>query len=204
MAEELAEGAKVVELEESADVVRESLEKDEEATNVLVTLEILVSVELMGVEESELVMELIALVEEPVRELDVVALALEGSVLNTLSVVDEVEVTAGELKDELANDDTPLSVELEINGVAEDGLELSEDIEDGLGEMLKELVTLEDWLSAELVEGSNVLEEAEPLSVLKVEVLRSAELDGPLLELEVALIDRDADEGILVAVELIG
>ena len=109
MAEELAEGAKVMELEE-----------DEESTNVLVTLEILVSVELMGVEASELVMELIALVEEPVGELDVVALALEGYVLNTLSVVDKMEVTAGELKDELANDDTPLLVELEINGVAED------------------------------------------------------------------------------------
>ena len=70
--------------------------------------------------------------------------------------------------------------------------------------MLKELVTLEDWLSAELVEGSNVLEEVEPLSVLKIEVLRSAKLDGPLLELELALIDTNADEGVLVAVELIG
>ena len=70
--------------------------------------------------------------------------------------------------------------------------------------MLKELVTLEDWLSAELVEGSNVLEEVEPLSVLKIEVLRSAKLDGPLLELELAPIDTDADEGVLVAVELIG
>ena len=81
---------------------------------------------------------------------------------------------------------------------------MSEDIEDGLEEMLKELVTLEDWLSAELVEGSNVLEEVEPLSVLKIEVLRSAKLDGPLLELELALIDTNADEGVLVAVELIG
>ena len=168
MPEELAEEARSVELDKS---VKDMLEE--------------VSI-LVGSSE---------LVEELVGELDVVALALEGPVFDTLSVVVEMEVTAGELKDELAEDDTPLSVELEVNEVTEDGLELSEDIEDGLGEMLKELVTIEDWLSAELAEGSNVLDE-----VLKIEVLGSAEFDEPLSELEV---DTDADEEVLAAVELI-
>ena len=81
-----------VELEESAEVVSESLVEDKESTNVLVTLETLVSVELTGMKESELVGELVALVEESVRKLDVVALTLEGPVLDTLSVVDEMEV----------------------------------------------------------------------------------------------------------------
>ena len=200
--EELAEGARSVELDES---VRDMLEEvsvlveDKESTNVLVTLETLVSVELTEMRESELVGELAALVEESVRKLDVVALTLEGPVLDTLSVVDEMEVTADELKD-----DTPPPVELEINEVAEDGLELVEDIEDGLEEMIKELVMIEDWLSPELVEGSNVLEKVEPLSVLKIEVLGSAELDEPLSELEIALVDAGADEEVIVTVELIG
>ena len=196
MPEELAEGAEPVELKESAEVVSEFLVEDEESTDVLVALETRVSVELTGVKESELVGELVAPVEESVGELDVVALALEGPVLDTLSVVDEMEVTVGEFKDELAEDDAALPVELEVNEAAEDGLELSKDVEDGLEEMLKELVTIEDWLSAELVEGSNVLEE--------VEVLRSAELDEKLSELEVALIDTGVDEEVLVTVELIG
>ena len=174
---ELAEGARSVKLNEP---VRDMLEE--------------VSV-LVGSSE---------LIEESVGKLDVVALALEGPVLDTLSVVDEMEVTAGELKDELAEDDTPPSVELEINEVAEDGLELVEDIEDGLEEMIKELVIIEDWLSAELVEGSNVLEKVELLSVLKIEVLVSAELDEPLSELEVALVDAGADKEVIVTVELIG
>lgn len=126
-------------------------------------------------------------------KLDEFALALEGSVLEILSVVDEMEVTAGELKDKLVEDDTPLLVELEVNEVAEDGLELSEDGEDGLEGMLKELVPIVGWLFAELVEGSNVLEEVEPILVLKIEVLESTELDELLLELEVALIDTGAD-----------
>ena len=94
--------------------------------------------------KASLVGELVALVEESVGKLDVVALALEGSALDILTVDDEMEVTAGKLKAELVEDDIPLSVELKVNEVAEDGLELSEDIEDGLEKMLKELVKIED------------------------------------------------------------
>ena len=108
---------------------------------------------------------------EGAESVEVAALALGGPVIETLSVVDTMEVTVGELEDELAEDDAPLPVELEINEVAEDGLDWSVDIDDGLEEILKELVAMKDWLSAELVEGSNVPEEVEPLSVLKIEVL---------------------------------
>ena len=131
----------------------ERLAGDEESTNVLVTVEILEAVELVGVKESELIEELVALDETSVEEVDAVALVLEGSVLGTLSMLVELESIAGELENTLIEDELPLSLELGIVGdaeeglgleVADGGLELSGDIDDELKEVLEGLVVTED------------------------------------------------------------
>ena len=121
-----------------------------------------------------------------------IKLALESDAIDWV----DVDVVEGWEASELDVDTVELVLSSELNmpeELAEDGLELSEDIEDGLEKMLKELVTIEDWLSAELVDGSNVLEEVDSILVLRIEVLESTELDEPLSELEVALIDTGAD-----------
>ena len=162
--EELIKETRSVELDESAEGVSERLAEDEESTKVLVTLKIPESVELIEVEGFELIAELVGLTGESVGELDVVALALEGTVLEILSVVEDMEVAVGKFEDTLAEDETPVSIELEM-------------VEDA--------------------------EEVEPLSMLNIEVGRSDELDESLPELEAELADIGADEGVLVAVELI-
>lgn len=138
---ELVEERGYVELEESAEVVSERLVEDEESKGILATLEILEPVKLVGDEESELIAEIVALVDGSVGELEVVAIVLEGLVLDTLATVDETGLTAGELKDMLAEDEISLSIEIEVVDdaevgltieVREDGLELSGDVEDGL------------------------------------------------------------------------
>ena len=138
---ELVEERGCVELEESADVVSERLVEDEESKGILATLEILEPVKLVGDEESELIVEIVALVDGSLGELEVVAIVLEGLVLDTLATVDETGLTAGELKDMLAEDEISLSIEIEVVDdaevgltieVREDGLELSGEVEDGL------------------------------------------------------------------------
>lgn len=130
--EELVEETRLVELEESAEILFERLVEDEESKRVLAALEILEPEKLVGE---------VALVDRSVGELEVVAIMLEGLVLDTPFAVDERELTAGELKDVLAEDEIPLSIELEIVDdaevgltieVREDGLELSGDVEDRL------------------------------------------------------------------------
>lgn len=138
---ELVEERRCVELEESAEVVSGALVEDEESERILATLEILESVKVVGKEEYELIVEIEALVDGSVGEFEVVAIMLEGLVLETLATVDGTGLTAGELKDMLAEDKIPLSIELEIVddgeveltiGVREVGLDLSGDVEDGL------------------------------------------------------------------------
>lgn len=91
----LAESEEPIGLDESADVVVERLADDEESISVLNTLEILVSVELMGMKESELVPETVALEETSVGGFDALAVALEVLILDRLSVVDNGETPTG-------------------------------------------------------------------------------------------------------------
>lgn len=145
----LAESEEPVGLDESADAVLERLADDEESVSVLNTLDMLVSVELRERKESELVPETVALVETSVGEFDALAVTLE--IPDTLSAVDESESTAGWLEDRVAEDEIPLSVELENvedaelvvkAEVGEEGLELS-----GEG-VLKTLVDVDGGSSA--------------------------------------------------------
>ena len=140
----LEEGSVLVGLGESAEAVLERLGDDDESKGVLATLEI---------EESELIAEIVLLVETSVGGFDALAVALEVLVLDILSVIDEMEVTAGELDEILAVDGVPLSMEFEIVEdvemmlevkVREDVLGLSGDVEAGLEEVLKRLVVIED------------------------------------------------------------
>lgn len=162
---ELVEERGCVELEESVEVVSERLVEDEESKGILATLEILEPVKLVGGEESELIVEIVALVDGSVGELEVVAIVLEGLVLDTLVTVDETGLTAGELKDMLAEDELSLSIEIEVVDdaevgltieVREDGLELSGDVEDGL-----ELDDAGAALDVELVDMIKGMEDVE-------------------------------------------
>ena len=149
---ELVTNEEYVGLNESADAMLEKLEDDEESESGLEILAILVSVELWGVEESELVTIPVALLETSVGEPDVPAIALGVSVLDTLSVFEDIELDIRELKGTLAEDGSPLSIELEIFEVAvvvvkgkgeEEAPELFGEIKDGLEVVVISVIAME-------------------------------------------------------------
>ena len=148
---ERVKNGEYVGLDESTEAVLERLADDVEYKSGLGVLAILVSVELLEVEESELVAERVALVETLVGDLDVPAIALGVSVLDILSVFEDSELDTGELEGTLAEDEIPLSIELDIAEDAdvvvkgkrgEEGLELSEEIEDGLEVVLVSVIVI--------------------------------------------------------------
>ena len=149
---ELVKSEEYVELDESAGAMLERLADDEETKSGLGILAILVSVELWGVEESETVTIPVTLVETSVGELDVPAIALGVSLLDILSVFDDIELDIRDLKGTLAEDGSPLSMELEIVEVAvvvvkgkgeEEAPELSGEIKDGLEVVLLSVIAIE-------------------------------------------------------------
>ena len=144
---ELVKVEEYIELDESTEAVFERLADDGEDKSELGTLELLV------VEESELVAEPVKIVEKSVGELDVPAIVLIVAVLDTLSVFEDSESDTGEVKGTLAEDEPPLSIELEIvkdadvvveDEKGEEGLELSREIEDALKVVLISVIIMKD------------------------------------------------------------